>query len=89
MPSCKDCRWWRPDIFFIYIGDCSKKLSAFDKDNESCNEYEENRVDADFVWCSDCMTTVHKSELSKHRNHVVYCNVHVDYDAHEHISAGD
>jgi hypothetical protein len=89
MPSCKVCRWWRPDIFFVYIGDCNKKPNAFEDDNKSCFDYEPVKVETEFMWCSDCMVTFHKSELGRHRQHDIHSSFHVDFDAHEYVCGGD
>ena len=87
MPSCKECRWWKPDVFFAYIGEC-EKIGRVSQEDKSCNDFE-LKHDADFMWCRDCRITIHRSERVRHKGHGLFGHVHVDYDAHEYTSAGD
>ncbi|MEM4216991.1 MAG: hypothetical protein QXZ09_03095 [Candidatus Methanomethylicaceae archaeon] len=85
---CKKCRWWRPDAILIYVGECEIKRISTRESEGPCEDFAE-RVEAEFMWCSDCRETFHKSEKERHREHSIHQGAHVDEDAHEYIQAGD
>ena len=88
MPNCKECRWWKPDTFILYLGECEKKGRASLEGEGPCEAYALKKRE-EFMWCSDCRTTVHRSERARHRGHDLFVAVHVDSDAHEYTQAGD
>lgn len=88
MKVCRECRWWKPDAVLIYIGECEKKCKPTREFEGPCEDFAE-RVEAEFMWCSDCRVTFHKSEKELHRGHCVHREARVDEDAHEYIMAGD
>ena len=88
MPTCKECRHWKPDAFIETIGECEKKGGAKHEEQEKCDIYEVI-VDEEFMWCRECRTMVHRSDKPKHGGHRLHASVHTDHDAHEYLSAGD
>lgn len=88
MGRCKDCRWWRPDYFFDWIGECGKKTGIHGEGKGACEDFEKKDA-IEFCWCRDCRITFHISERSRHEGHELYCGVHIDSDAHEYTSSGD
>ncbi|MCX8182389.1 MAG: hypothetical protein N3D12_04665 [Candidatus Methanomethyliaceae archaeon] len=88
MKVCKECRWWRPDAVLIYVGECERKQISTKELDGPCEVFAK-KVESEFMWCSDCRETFHKSEAKRHREHNTYQEVHVDEDVHEYISAGD
>uniref|UniRef100_A0A7C3J2L1 Uncharacterized protein n=1 Tax=Candidatus Methanomethylicus mesodigestus TaxID=1867258 RepID=A0A7C3J2L1_9CREN len=89
MPTCDRCRWWKVDIFYCNLGTCEKRQGVFEGTHESCDDFKKNELDSEFVWCADCRTMVHKSELERHKGHQLSCSFCCDDDASEYISAGD
>jgi len=88
MPTCKECKYWKPDVFIEYLGECDKKGGATHSSDLKCEVYEV-KTDSEFMWCCECRTTVHKSEKHAHEGHSLHASTHTDHDAHEYISAGD
>jgi len=85
---CKECKWWKPDALLIYIGECEKKRISTRDLEGPCEAFAE-KVESEFMWCSDCRETFHRSERERHKKHVTHEGARVDEDAHEYILAGD
>lgn len=86
--ACKVCKWWRPDAVLVYIGECEKRLKPTRESEGPCEDFAE-KVEVEFMWCSECRETFHQSERDRHKGHSVHDKVHVDEDTHEYIMAGD
>ncbi|MBC7113772.1 MAG: hypothetical protein H5T34_07175 [Candidatus Methanomethyliales bacterium] len=88
MKACKECKWWKPDALLTYIGECEKKhISTMDSEGP-CEAFAE-KAESEFMWCSDCRETFHRSEKERHKRHAIHEGARVDDDAHEYILAGD
>lgn len=88
LKACKKCRWWKPDAFLTFVGECEKRGILKNEAEGLCEHFVEE-VESEFMYCSDCRETFHKSEMELHRGHIVHKGAHVDEDAHEYIWAGD
>lgn len=89
MPTCNRCKWWKVDVFYANIGACEKRSGAYEGSHESCEDYEGAAGESEFVWCTDCRTMAHRSELDKHKGHRLSSKFCCDDDAGDYISAGD
>ncbi len=88
MGYCKDCKLWVPDAFITSLGTCEKS----DRPTLNCEgdcEHFSGKIVKDFMWCEDCRTMVHRTELEKHRGHCLFSEVRMDPDASEYLPAGD
>jgi len=88
MGFCKECKLWVPDVFVTSIGTCDKKDRPTLYCEGGCESYS-TKTDSEFMWCEDCRTTVHKSELERHRGHCLFSEVRTDPDSSEYLPAGD
>ena len=88
MGHCRDCKLWIPDAFYTNIGLCEKR----DRPTLDCEggcEFFSKKITKEFVWCENCRTTVHRSELGAHRGHCIFAEVRTDPDSEEYLPSGD
>lgn len=88
MGFCKECKRWVPDVFIVTVGTCDKKDRPTLENEGGCEFYCE-KAEKDFMWCEDCRTMVHRSELEGHKGHCLFSEVRTDPDASEYLPAGD
>lgn len=89
MPRCKDCKHWKPDIFFSYMGNCSERKVAIGDGEGPCKEFKLKENTEEFLWCRDCRMIIYRAEKGRHRGHELFSSFHIDYDAHELTRTGD
>lgn len=88
MGFCRECKRWVPDAFIASVGTCDKRDRPV-LDCEGDCEFYCLKAEEEFMWCEDCRTTVHKTELGAHGGHCLFAKVRVDPDASEYLPPGD
>ncbi len=88
MGFCKDCKRWVPDAFIVCVGTCDLKERPT-LDCEGDCEFFCVKTGEEFMWCEDCRTTVHETEIERHKCHCLYAKVRSDPDASDYLTTGD
>lgn len=88
MGYCKECKLWVPDAFHMSLGTCEKRDRPTLDCEGGCEFYSE-KIIKDFMWCEDCRTIVHRSELQRHKGHCIFSEVRTDPDSSDYLPAGD
>ncbi len=88
MGSCRECGRWVPDAFIVCIGTCDKKNRPT-RDLEGGCEFNCAKTEEEFMWCEDCRTVVHRSDLKRHAGHSLFAKVRTDPDASDYLPTGD
>ena len=85
--ECSECEYWRPHVFYSYIGFCEKH-KRFTLDNDTCPFFKRIKIrDGEFYWCSTCRSRVTGEEARKLvvNGHKIHRGAYVDPDIREEL----
>ena len=55
---CAYCKYWRPHVFYDYLGYCEKH-GRITLEDDTCPDWEPLEIrEGEFYWCSTCKTRV-------------------------------
>ncbi len=84
---CAYCKYWRPNVFYPYIGYCEKH-NKMTFDTDSCDNFEPIKVKpGELYWCSTCKTRVtgEEAKVLVRFGHRIHRNAYVDPDIKEEL----
>ena len=85
--TCRNCRFWRPHVHYIFIGYCGLHYRLTMEDY-SCDSWEQIKIiDHEFYWCSTCKTRIMGIEAAIHlkEGHRVHKGAYIDPDVREEL----
>jgi len=87
--KCKNCKYWRPHVFYEGIGVCTYKWPwKMTFEDDSCEHFEPIKIDKPgFYWCATCRTRVTPEDYMYHlaKGHRLYPMPYVEPEVKEEL----